>query len=88
MTSGKGRVTELEGIAEQVRLLGRAFRRDAWRARGFDLVDCTMGTDCNSCEEKPGCDDIRDVVKIRKKRDRKNSPWTSRSGNAEKRGEE
>ena len=80
VTSGKDAINELESVAEPVRLLGRSFRRDAWRAKGFDLIDCTMGTDCASCEEKPGCDDIRDVVKIRKTRDRKNSPWAPRSG--------
>jgi CO dehydrogenase/acetyl-CoA synthase beta subunit len=78
VTSGKQQIAQLESIAEQVRVLGKAFRRDAWRAKGFDLVDCTMGTDCNSCEEKPACDDIRDVVKIRKRRDRKDGPWASR----------
>jgi CO dehydrogenase/acetyl-CoA synthase beta subunit len=80
VTSGKEDIKKLEGIAEQVRVLGKSFRRDAWRSKGFDLIDCTMGTDCSSCEEKPACDDIRDVVKIRKKRDRKDGPWTSRSG--------
>ncbi len=76
VTSGKEEVATLEKIAAQVRVLGKAFRRDAWRAKGFDLVDCTMGTDCTSCDEKPACDDIRDVVKIRKRRDRKDGPWS------------
>jgi len=80
VTSGKAEMQKLEGVAAQVRVLGKAFRRDAWRSKGFDLVDCTMGTDCSSCDEKPTCDDIRDVVKIRKKRDRKDGPWASKGG--------
>jgi CO dehydrogenase/acetyl-CoA synthase beta subunit len=80
VTSGKQQIEQLERIADQVRVLGKAFRREAWRAKGFELVDCTMGTDCNSCEEKPACDDIRDVVKIRKRRDREDGPWGSKGG--------
>jgi CO dehydrogenase/acetyl-CoA synthase beta subunit len=77
VTSGKEEIQRLEEIAEQVRVLGKAFRRDAWRAKGFDLVECTMGTDCASCEEQPACDDIRDVVKIRRERDDEEGPWAS-----------
>jgi len=75
VTSGKKEIKQLEGVADQVRVLGKAFRRDAWRDKGFDLVDCTMGTDCDSCDEQPTCDDIKDVVKIRNKR--KEGPWAS-----------
>lgn len=78
VTTGKDEIKQLEGLAAQVRVLGKAFRRDALRAQGFDLVDCTMGTDCKSCEVKIVCDDIRDVVRIRKRRDRKPKPWVSR----------
>jgi len=77
VTSGKEEIRRLEQTAEQVRVVGKAFRRDAWRAKGFDLVDCTMGTDCASCDEAPACDDIRDVVKIRKKRTRNEDRWAS-----------
>ena len=80
VTSGKEEIKQLEDIAGQVRVLGKAFRREAWRSKGFDLVDCTMGTDCNSCDEKPTCDDIRDVVKIRKRRERKDGPWAAGGG--------
>lgn len=78
VTTGKDGIKRLESLAAQVQVLGTAFRRDALRAQGFDLVDCTMGTDCRSCEVKVVCDDIRDVVKIRKRRDRKSTPWASR----------
>ncbi|MCP5065021.1 MAG: hypothetical protein GY946_00520 [bacterium] len=76
VTSGKQEIAKLETIATQVRVLGKAFRRDALRAKGHELIDCTMGTDCASCDVKPDCDDIRDVVKIRKKRDRKEVVWS------------
>jgi len=75
VTSGKQEIAQLETIATQVRVLGKAFRRDALRARGHELIDCTLGTDCASCEVKPDCDDIRDVVKIRKRSARKEVIW-------------
>jgi CO dehydrogenase/acetyl-CoA synthase beta subunit len=78
VTSGKQEIKQLEAIAAQVRVLGKAFRRDALRAKGHELIDCTLGTDCASCEVKPDCDDIRDVVKIRKRRDRKEVVWAKR----------
>ncbi len=78
VTSSKQEIHQLEAIASQVRVLGKAFRRDALRAKGHELIDCTMGTDCASCEVKPDCDDIRDVVKIRKRRDRKDTVWSAR----------
>ncbi len=78
VTSGKEEIGQLAAIEAQVRVLGKAFRRDALRAKGHELIDCTMGTDCASCDVKPDCDDIRDVVKIRKRRDRKQSVWTRR----------
>jgi len=84
VTSGKEEIAKLEAIATQVRVLGKAFRRDALRAKGHELVDCTMGTDCASCDVKPDCDDIRDVVKIRKRRDRKEVVWSKdREGGGE-----
>ena len=58
---------ELEEIAEQVRTIGRHVASETWRARGIDL-ECSLGVDCKSCDDKPACDDIRDVVRIRKQR--------------------
>jgi len=78
VTSGKQEIQQLEAIAAQVRLLGKAFHRDALRERGHEIIDCAMGTDCASCAVKPDCDDIRDIVKIRKRRDRKRGAWTTR----------
>ena len=68
VTSGKEDLQQLNGIAEQVRTIGTLIARNAWLARGYDILECTLGVDCRSCSDKPTCDDIRDVVKIRKKK--------------------
>ena len=40
---------------------------ETWKIKGYD-IDCDL--DCSSCGDKPVCDDIRDVLAERKKRDR------------------
>jgi CO dehydrogenase/acetyl-CoA synthase beta subunit len=67
VTSSREELRELEEIAEQVRTIGRHVASETWRARGIDL-ECSLGVDCKSCDDKPACDDIRDVVRIRKRR--------------------
>jgi CO dehydrogenase/acetyl-CoA synthase beta subunit len=68
VTSGKGDVQGLGDIAEQVRTIGKNIEREKWLARGYDIVECTLGVDWKSCSDKPVCDDIREVVKVRKKK--------------------
>jgi len=36
----------------------------------YDILECTLDVDCGSCSSKPVCDDIREVVKVRKKKGR------------------
>ncbi len=67
VTSSREDLSELQEIAEQVRTIGRHVASETWRARGIDL-ECSLGVDCKSCDDKPACDDIRDVVRIRKQR--------------------
>jgi CO dehydrogenase/acetyl-CoA synthase beta subunit len=71
VTSSKEDVEQLNGIAEQVRTIGKHIVRNTWLARGYDILECTMHVDCKSCSDKPECDEIRDVVKIRKTKLRK-----------------
>ncbi len=77
VTSDRSEIDRLKEISDEVSVLGKAFRRDAWRAKGFELADCTLGVDCDSCEEAPTCDDIRDVAAIRRERDDVDNPWAS-----------
>jgi CO dehydrogenase/acetyl-CoA synthase beta subunit len=68
VTSGKDDLQQLDGIAEQIRTIGRNIVRETWMAKGYDILECTLGVDCNSCSDKAVCDDIRDVVKVRTKK--------------------
>jgi CO dehydrogenase/acetyl-CoA synthase beta subunit len=67
ITSGKDDVRQLEEIAAQVRKIGKDIVRENWLARGYDILECTFGWDCNSCPDKTVCDDIKDLIKVRKK---------------------
>jgi CO dehydrogenase/acetyl-CoA synthase beta subunit len=71
VTSSREDVEQLNGLAEQVRTIGKHMVRSTWLARGYDILECTLHVDCKSCSDKPECDEIRDVVKIRKTKLRK-----------------
>jgi len=67
VTSSKEDVKQLEEIAAQVRKIGKDIVRENWLARGYDILECTFGWDCGSCPDKSVCDDIKELVKVRKK---------------------
>lgn len=67
ITSGKEDIRQLEEVAAQVRKIGKDIVREHWLARGYDILECTFGWDCNSCPDKTVCDDIKDLIKVRKK---------------------
>jgi CO dehydrogenase/acetyl-CoA synthase beta subunit len=68
LTSDKQDVQKLDRIAEQVREISKEIVREVWLDRGYDILECSQGVDCGSCSDKDTCDDIREVVKIRKKK--------------------
>lgn len=67
VTSSKEDVQQLDDIAAQIRKIGKDIASKNWKEKGFDLVECTYGWDCNSCSDKTVCDDIRKLVTVRKK---------------------
>ena len=71
VTAGKAEVRSLAGVAERSRATGTEMVTEVWREQGFD-VDCSL--DCNVCESKPVCDDIREVLAGRKADTRVRSP--------------
>jgi len=68
VTSGKEDVRRLDEIAEQVKKISKDIIRETWLARGYDILECTLGWDCESCLDKPVCDDIKTVITVRKKK--------------------
>jgi len=71
VTSSKEDVQRLDDIAQQVRKIDKDIVRETWLARGYDVLECTLGWDCDACADKPVCDQIREVITVRKKKARK-----------------
>lgn len=68
VTSGRDDIDPLVAIAAQVNKIFKSVLKDEWKAKGFDVYECASGYDCKSCPDQPVCDDIRDVIKVRKKK--------------------
>ena len=68
VTSSKEDVRKLDEVAEQVKKISKDIIRETWLARGYDILECTLGWDCGSCPDKPVCDDIKAVITVRKKK--------------------
>jgi CO dehydrogenase/acetyl-CoA synthase beta subunit len=60
VTTGKQHITMLESYAMQIRKIARELVRDNWKIKGYD-IECL--SDCDLCNEKPICDDIREVIR-------------------------
>jgi CO dehydrogenase/acetyl-CoA synthase beta subunit len=65
VTSSKEAVEGLASLARQVRKISKDIVKENWKIRGFD-IECA--SDCSSCGEKQVCDDIREVISVRKRK--------------------
>jgi hypothetical protein len=68
VTSSKDDVQRIVDIAAQVQKIGKDIVREAWLARGYDILECNIGGDCGQCTDKSVCDEIREVISVRKKK--------------------
>jgi len=64
VTSSKEDVKQLDNLAVQINKISRDIIKENWKVRGYD-IECA--SDCSSCGEKVVCDNIRDVIAVRKK---------------------
>lgn len=69
VTSGDEDVKLLNSIEAQVKKIGKEITRTNWEIKGYD-IDCVL--DCSTCDDKPVCDDIREVLKKKKLQTDKN----------------
>jgi len=63
VTSGKEDIKKLDEIAMQVQKITKELVKQTWKIRGVD-IDCV--SDCSTCSDKPVCDDIKEVLNIKK----------------------
>jgi CO dehydrogenase/acetyl-CoA synthase beta subunit len=64
VTSGKEDIKKLDEIAVQVQKITKELVKNTWKIRGVD-IDCA--SDCSTCNDKPVCDDIKEILKEKKK---------------------
>ncbi len=65
VTSGKDDVKLLDELSVQVQKISREIVKENWKIKGYD-IDCEF--DCSSCADKPVCDDIKEVLKDKRKK--------------------
>ena len=68
VTSSKDDLEPLGTIGAQVNKIFKSMLREDWKARGFNIYECASGYDCKACPDQPVCDDIKEVIKVRKKK--------------------
>ncbi len=66
VTSAKEDLEPLQSIWGQVQEISENIVKETWKAKGFD-IECFSAYDCDSCPDKVVCDDIRSIIKVRKK---------------------
>jgi len=71
VTSSKEDLQLLDKIGEQVREISHNITKEVWLAKGYD-IECTQLWDCESCPDSSVCDDIKEMVNVRKKNERIN----------------
>lgn len=66
VTSSRDDLEPLVTIGAQVNKIFKSMLREDWKSRGYDIYECASGYDCRSCPDQVVCDDIREVIKVRK----------------------
>lgn len=66
VTSSKDDVRRIDDLAAQVQKISKEIVKETWKVRGYD-IECDL--DCSSCNDKPVCDNIREVLAERKRKD-------------------
>jgi CO dehydrogenase/acetyl-CoA synthase beta subunit len=79
VTSGKEDLEPLQKIAEQAQEISENIVKETWKAKGYD-IECFSTYDCDSCPDKVVCDDIKGIIKVRKKTKQAKSDGGSQGG--------
>lgn len=79
VTSAKEDLEPLQGIADQVQEISGRIVKQTWQAKGYD-IECFSALDCDSCPDRAVCDDIKGIIKVRKKTKKAGSDGGSQGG--------
>jgi CO dehydrogenase/acetyl-CoA synthase beta subunit len=65
VTTGKEDLQPLEELGEQIREISKNVTKEIWKSKGYD-IECFSLVDCDACENREVCDEIKDIVNVRK----------------------
>jgi len=65
ITTSKEDLQPLEEMSEQIREISKNVTKDIWKAKGYD-IECFSTYDCKSCPDSTVCDQIKEMVNVRK----------------------
>ena len=70
VTTNKDDISILKEYSKQILKTSKEIVKENWKIKGYD-IECS--SDCNTCDDKPVCDDIREVLKDKMKKNRTNN---------------
>jgi CO dehydrogenase/acetyl-CoA synthase beta subunit len=65
VTTSKEDLQPLEEIGEQVREISKNVTKEIWKSKGYD-IECFSPYNCNNCPDSAVCDEIKEMVNVRK----------------------
>jgi CO dehydrogenase/acetyl-CoA synthase beta subunit len=65
VTTSKEDLEPLQEMGKQIREISKNVTKDIWKSKGYD-IECFSLVDCNACDNKEVCDEIKDIVNVRK----------------------
>lgn len=66
VTTSKEDLQPLVELGEQIREISKNVTKEIWKTKGYD-IECFSTFDCNSCPDSAVCDEIKEMVNVRKK---------------------
>jgi CO dehydrogenase/acetyl-CoA synthase beta subunit len=66
VTTSKDDLQPLQDLSEQIREISKNMTKEIWKTKGYD-IECFSTFDCESCPESTVCNEIKEMVNVRKK---------------------
>ena len=66
VTTSKEDLQPLTELGEQIREISKNMTKAIWKSKGYD-IECFSPFECSSCPDSAVCDEIKEMVNVRKK---------------------
>jgi CO dehydrogenase/acetyl-CoA synthase beta subunit len=65
VTTSKEDLEPLQELGEQIREISKNMTKEIWKTKGYD-IECFSTFDCESCPDSTVCNEIKEMVNVRK----------------------